>query len=87
MAFKPDNEDLFIVIISESQAQSINFLNRIKYHLDHSEKFKHLFGDMGSSTAQRWTGTDIILANGARIIAVGTGQRVRGFIEEILVLT
>ena len=81
VAFKPDNEDLFIVIISESQAQSINFLNRIKYHLDHSEKFKHLFGDMGSSTAQRWTGTDIILANGARIIAVGTGQRVRGFIE------
>ena len=81
VAFKPDNEDLFIVIISESQAQSVNFLNRIKYHLNHSEKFTHLFGDMGANTAQRWTGTDIILENGARIVAVGTGQRVRGFIE------
>ena len=80
-AFKPSDEDLFIVIISESQAQSINFLSRIKYHLGHSEKFTELFGDMGPLTAKRWTNNDIILANGTRIIAVGTGQRVRGFIE------
>ena len=33
IAFKPSAEDLFIVIISESQSQSINFLSRIKYHL------------------------------------------------------
>lgn len=80
-AFKPQDEDLFIVIISESQTQSINFLSRIKYHLENSSTFKRLFGDMGPSTAKRWTGNDIILANGTRIIAVGTGQRVRGFIE------
>ena len=80
-AFKPDDEDLFIVIISESQTQSINFLSRIKYHLENSNTFKRLFGDMGSGTAKRWTGNDIVLANGTRIIAVGTGQRVRGFIE------
>jgi len=81
VAFKPSDEDLFIVIISESQTQSINFLSRIKYHLQHSDNFKRLFGDMGPDTAQRWTGNDIILGNGSRIIAVGTGQRVRGFIE------
>jgi len=80
-AFKKSNEDLFIVIISESQAQSINFLSRIKYHLQHSNKFSETFGDMGPNTASRWTHTDVILANGTRIIAVGTGQRVRGFIE------
>ena len=76
-AFKKSNEDLFIVIISESQAQSINFLSRIKYHLDYSKTFHKLFGNQGSSTASRWTHTDIILANGTRIVAVGTGQRVR----------
>ena len=81
VAFKPSDEDLFIVIISESQAQSINFLSRIKYHLTHSDKFKEIFGDFGPTTAKRWTNNDIVLANGARIIAVGTGQRVRGFIE------
>ena len=81
IAFKPSAEDLFIVIISESQSQSINFLSRIKYHLDNSSNFKQMFGDYGATTAKRWTNNDIVLANGARIIAVGTGQRVRGFIE------
>tara|TARA_R110001599_G_scaffold342409_2_gene564144 strand:- start:4381 stop:5871 length:1491 start_codon:yes stop_codon:yes gene_type:complete len=81
VAFKPSTEDLFIVIISESQSQSINFLSRIKYHLTHSTQFTKLFGDLGPATASRWTNNDIVLANGARIIAVGTGQRVRGFLE------
>jgi len=80
-AFKSPDEDLFIVIVSESQSQSVNFLSRIKYHLDHSDKFKEVFGDFSHNTARRWTNSDIILANGTRIIAVGTGQRVRGFIE------
>ena len=43
IAFKQDNQEEFIVIISESQAQSINFLSRIKYHLTHSDRFKQLF--------------------------------------------
>ena len=81
IAFKRDEEEEFIVIISESQAQSINFLSRIKYHLTHSDKFTEVFGDHGPNTARRWTATDIVTANGVRIVAVGTGQRVRGFIE------
>ena len=81
IAFKPSDKDLFIVIISESQTQSINFLSRIKYHLENSNNFKQMFGDYGPTTAKRWTNNDIVLANGSRIVAVGTGQRVRGFIE------
>ena len=81
IAFKKSDEDLFIVIISESQTQSINFLSRIKYHLNNSCKFKQLFGDYSYNTAKRWTNSDIILRNGTRLVAVGTGQRVRGFIE------
>ena len=80
-AFKTEADEIFIVIISESQAQSINFLSRIKYHLTNSHRFKQLFGDMGPNTAKRWTTTDVVLANGTRIVAVGTGQRVRGFLE------
>ena len=56
-------------------------MSRIKYHLGNSDRFKELFGDLGPATAKRWTNTDVVLANGTRIIAVGTGQRVRGFIE------
>jgi len=80
-AFKRPEEDLFIVIISESRSQSINFLSRIKYHLSNSTVFPKEFQNLGPSTAKRWTNSDIILANGSRIVAVGTGQRVRGFIE------
>lgn len=79
--FKRPDEDLFIVIISESQAQSINFLSRIKYHLDHSKEYRALYGDRGGRTAAKWTTTDIVLRNGTRMVAVGTGQRVRGFIQ------
>jgi hypothetical protein len=53
VAFKSDTEDLFIVIISESQSQSVNFLSRIKYHLTYSKTFKENFGDMGPGTAKR----------------------------------
>lgn len=81
IAFKPSDRDLFIVIVSESQSQSINFLSRIKYHLINSQNFKEMFGDFGPSTSKRWTNNDIVLANGSRVVAVGTGQRVRGFIE------
>tara|TARA_Y100000401_G_scaffold113901_1_gene115228 strand:+ start:721 stop:2223 length:1503 start_codon:yes stop_codon:yes gene_type:complete len=80
-AFKKSDEELFIVIISESQAQSINFLSRIKYHLTYSTQFKQIFGDLGPETASKWTHTDIVLANGTRMVAVGTGQRVRGFLQ------
>ena len=40
IAHKGPNDDLFMVIVSESQAQSINFLSRIKYHLEHSDNFR-----------------------------------------------
>ena len=80
-AFKRSDEDLFIVIISESQSQSINFLSRIKYHILHSEPLRAIFGNLGPPNENRWTNNDIVLANNARIVAVGTGQRVRGFIQ------
>ena len=80
-AFKKSDEDLFIVIISESQSQSINFLSRIKYHIAHSEPLRSIFGNLGPPNEKRWTNNDIVLANNARIVAVGTGQRVRGFIQ------
>lgn len=81
IAFKEPKKDEFIVIISESRPQSINFLSRIKSHLESKGVFRMLFGDFSSDTAKRWREDDIILKNGVRIIAIGTGSRIRGFIE------
>ncbi len=80
-SFKESSEEVFIIIISEARQQSINFLSRIKYHLSTSKNHQELFGDLGENTAKRWREDDIVLANGTRIVAVGAGQRVRGFIE------
>jgi predicted phage terminase large subunit-like protein len=79
--FKSSTEEVFIVLVSESASQSINFLSRIKYHLNNTKALKDIFGDFGEKTSKRWTQDDIVLANNTRIVAVGTGQRVRGFIE------
>lgn len=79
---KPKEKDLFITIISESQSQSINFLTRIKNALTKNKKVHKYFGDNGVNTAVRWREDDIVLANGARVTALGTGQKVRGNIQD-----
>lgn len=65
---KRKDEDVFILIISESQAQSINFLNRIKYHLGKSHLMKRIYGDYGEATAKRWRDDDVILHDGTQAI-------------------
>lgn len=79
---KKPSEDIFIVIISESRAQSVNFISRIKYYLEEGDRLRLVYGRNGEKHSKRWREDDIILSNGARIVAVGTGQRVRGFIEK-----
>ena len=71
----------YILIISESQGQAKNFLDRIKAELTDNQKIKYYFGDLGEATAKRWQADDIILANGSRIKAMGTGQKPRGVIQ------
>lgn len=81
IAFKPTSEQLFIMIISESQEQAINHINRIKWYLENSVEFRQMFGDYGPNTAKKWTNDDIILKDGTRIVARGTGQKIRGNIQ------
>lgn len=78
---KAVDEPCYILIISESLDQSKNFLQRIKDELTENPKIHEYFGDLGESTAKRWQMDDIILANGSRIKAFGTGQKPRGVIQ------
>lgn len=69
----------FVAIISESSMQSKNFLHRIKESLsDPGSPIREIFGNCGEDTAKRWREADIILENDARIIALGTRQKIRG---------
>ena len=79
---KKEGEDLFIVIVSESRQQSINFLSRIKDHLEDSYPLREIYGDFGEHTAHKWREDDIVLKNGARVVAIGTGSRIRGYVTK-----
>lgn len=72
---KPADEDMLIVIVSESQDQAKNFLNIIKNNLSKNRALLHYFG---SFEGPKWAEEEIITSNRVRIIAKGTGQRLRG---------
>lgn len=76
--FNPQGEDLLIIIISEAQSQSINFLNVIKHNLAQNSRVLHYFGDL---TGGKWSEDEVVTSNGVRIVAKGTGQRIRGAIS------
>lgn len=69
----------FIILVSDTEPQAIMFLGSIKQHLESNEHLRRLFGVVGLSKNNE---TDIIvdLSDGHqfRIMAKGSGQRIRG---------
>ena len=82
IAYKKSTEGLFVIIVSESQAQAKNFIERIKSHLNESPVFTDLYGDHGERTAKNWREGEVVLWNGIRIVAKGAGQSLRGLITK-----
>lgn len=66
----------YIVIISESNDQSVALLQEIKDELEYNNDIKKFFGDLVGK--DRWREDDIVTANGIRVWARGSRQRVRG---------
>lgn len=73
--FKPKEEDLLILLISESLTQSANFVGIIKTNFVENPRILHYFGSL---EGPKWTEDEIVTSNGAKLIARGTGQRIRG---------
>jgi predicted phage terminase large subunit-like protein len=71
------DNDYFAIIISESQAQSINFLTVIKNNLAGNLLLRSYYGDL---VGDKWTEDEIVTKNNCRVVAKGTGQKVRGMI-------
>ncbi len=76
--YKPQGADLFIIEISESQAQAMNFLGIIQHNLTENPAILDVFGSLEGS---KWTNEEIVTSNGVRIVAKGTGQRIRGMLS------
>lgn len=73
----PANDDYFAIIISESQAQSINFLTVIKNNLQGNHLLRAYYGDL---VGEKWTEEEIVTKNNCRVVAKGTGQKIRGML-------
>lgn len=75
------SKEKFIVIISNTAAQAIHIVDNIKREYLQNEKlredFPHVFGD-GQRKPARWQQNSIITCNGVQILALGSGQQIRG---------
>ena len=65
----------YILILSDSTEQAEGFLNDIKTELEDNEAIKKDFGEMIGSV---WNTSTIILSNGTKIEAIGSGKKIRG---------
>lgn len=75
-----ERQPVFVVIQSKTLSESKRRLRTIKEVLE-APRTRFFFGDWGPGTARRWTEEEIILKDGSIILAVGTGQQVRGLKE------
>lgn len=73
----PADDDYFCILISESQAQSINFLTVIKNNLMGNHLLRAYYGDL---VGEKWTEDEIVTKNNCRIVSKGTGQKIRGLL-------
>lgn len=66
----------YILLVSDTEAQAVSFLDAIKTELEENERILQDFGEQpGKKT---WKTSSILLNNGCRIDAVGSGQKLRG---------
>ena len=66
----------YILLVSDTETQAVGFLDAIKSELEENPRILRDFGEQpGKKT---WKTSSILLANGCRIDAVGSGQKLRG---------
>lgn len=76
LAFSPIEEKDYIIIVSESQQQAIDYLENIKAILEDGTYFRKAFGDLVGD--RRWGAESIVTANNVKVECLGTRQRIRG---------
>lgn len=65
----------YILLISDTEAQAAAFLDAIKNELETNER---ILRDFGGQEGKIWKSSSVVLQNGCRIDAIGSGQKLRG---------
>ena len=80
-----DEGDKFVVIQSYTRPEAINRLSKIKNIIEYGKEFRELYGYCGEQVAEIWREDKIKTTIGGHkftVKALGTGQPVRGSLEE-----
>ncbi len=70
------NNERFIILTSGTSDLAETYLWKIKFELESNELFRAAYGDF--TTKSKWTQGEILLGSGLRIVAKGSGKRIRG---------
>jgi len=71
----PPDDDYFAIIISESKDQAVNFLTIIRNNLENNKLLRAYYGNL---VGTKWNEEELVTTNSCRILAKGTGQKIRG---------
>lgn len=80
-----DEGDKLIIMQSKTRHEAINRVTKIKNIIEYGAEFRELFGYCGEQVAEMWREDKIKTRIGAykvTIKAIGTGQQIRGALEE-----
>ena len=65
----------YILLVSDTEAQAAGFLEALKNELEYNEA---ILRDFGEQMGKTWKTGSVVLRNGCRIDAAGSGQKLRG---------
>ena len=71
-------KEKFITILSDTKDKAVEFLSHIKSELETNEKLTSDFPEVCRVKLGRWKNDEIITGNNIKIMALGSGQKVRG---------
>lgn len=71
------NKKKFMLVVSDTQGQAIDFLSDIKREIDNNLKLRHDFPHI-IGKGPTWKSDEVITANEIKILALGTGSKVLG---------
>jgi len=71
-------KEKFLVLLSDTKSKSVEFLSHIKMEFETNEKLISDFPEICGVKPKRWINDEIVMANGVKVIALGSGQKIRG---------
>ena len=68
----------YIVLVSDTQAQGVQFLSDIKTELEHNAEMRRDFPAACGKSATQWNNEEIITRNNIKVVALGMRGKIRG---------